>query len=451
MRDQLERHGHRRVLVALDAASPACRDALLAQLLGLDFAGLAAAFARQPTAAEVSFEPSPVWRLPERGGDPRPLREAKQRGEAALAAGQVAAVVVAGGQGTRLGFPGPKGAFPIGPVSGRSLFALQAQKLAGLRRRYARPVPWYVMTSHATDSETRSLFTREVNFGLPGEDVFFLRQREVPCLDLAGELMLSAPDRLATSPDGHGGVLAALRDSGALADLNARGVTSLFYSQIDNPLVRLCDPALVGFQREADVACKVVEKRERDERVGTLALRDGRTHVIEYSEVREPQRSQPALTGGLAYWAGSIGTHCFDVAFLARCAPHAEALLPYHLAVKRIPVPEATSAPNGFKLERFVFDLLPHAQRVVAVEALREDEYAPLKNAAGSESPESVRAAMSACYRRWLAAAKIETPASATLEIDHAWADGPEDLIRTGLRSAWEDPGTIAIKTGGAP
>jgi UDP-N-acetylglucosamine/UDP-N-acetylgalactosamine diphosphorylase len=305
------------------------------------------------------------------------------------------------------------------------------------------------MTSRATDRATRELFGAESRFGLGAEEVFFLEQHEAPCVDLAGELMLAGPACLATNPDGHGGVLAALRDAGAFAHMQARGVESLFFYQVDNPLVRIGDPVLVGFQEGAEVATKVVEKRTPDDRLGTLSIRAGRTEVVEYTEVREPERSLRLPDGRLAFWAGTIGIHCFARAFLERCAARAEELLPYHLSPKRIEAPVAPPEPNGYKLERFAFDLLPHARRVVGVEAPREEEFAPVKNASGGESPQTARAALTMCYRRWLEAAGLEVPAGARIEIDHSWADGPDEVRAHGLTSVGQAPGKIAIEMGG--
>ena len=172
--------------------------------------------------------------------------QARERGEAALRAGRVAAMVVAGGQATRLGYDGPKGLFPIGPVTQRSLFELQAQKLRGLARRYGRRVPWYVMTSQATDAATRAFFERSGRFGLPADDVFFFRQGMVPSFDFEDRIVLERPDRIMQNPDGHGGSLTALLASGALDDMQRRGIDTLFYYQVDNPLVQICDPVYLG-------------------------------------------------------------------------------------------------------------------------------------------------------------------------------------------------------------
>jgi UDP-N-acetylglucosamine/UDP-N-acetylgalactosamine diphosphorylase len=350
--------------------------------------------------------------------------------------------VVAGGQATRLGQPGPKGCFPIGPVSERSLFEVQAQKLRRLERRFGRRVPWIVMTSAATDAATRAFFARHRSFALA---VDFVQQREAPCVDFSGRPVLAAPGRPASAPDGHGGVLRALDASGLLDDLAARGITALAYHQVDNPLARMADPLLLGLLATdgAEVATKVVRKARADERLGTVGLRGGRVHVVEYTELAPAEAEARAPDGSLRLWAGAIGLHAFALDFLRRVAPRADELLPFHASPKPIPCldaagrPVAPCEPNGYKLERFVFDLFPEARALVMVEALREEEYAPVKSADGGESPASARRALAACARRWLAVAGWTLPPpTVALEIDHSVIDGPEDAAHLTVRDA---------------
>jgi UDP-N-acetylglucosamine/UDP-N-acetylgalactosamine diphosphorylase len=382
--------------------------------------------------------PAPVLRL-----DAAEERaQARKAGEQMLAAGRVAALVVAGGQASRLSHPGPKGLFPLGPVSGRSLFELQAQKLLRLEGRFRRRVPWIVMTSEATDAETQAFFASQRSFGL---EMSFARQREAPCVDFSGRPLFTAPGQPATAPDGHGGMLRALDEAGLLDRLAARGIQALAYHQVDNPLARLADPLLLGLlvTHGAEVATKVVRKVRPDERLGTVGLCEGRIQVIEYTELAADEAEAREADGGLRLWAGAIGLHAFSLDFLRRLAPRAEELLPFHASPKPIPCidaegrPVAPREPNGYKLERFVFDLLPEARALAMVEARREDEYAPVKNADGGESPASARRALDACARRWLAAAGWTLPPdSVAIELDHSVIDGPEDAARLTVRDA---------------
>ena len=353
-----------------------------------------------------------------------------------LAAGAVAPLLVAGGDGTRLGFDGPKGTFPLGPLSGRSLFEILAQKVRGARRRSGRALPWCVMTSEGTDAAIRAFFRRHASFGLPEEDVLFFTQASSPCLDRNGRILLAAPDRIATSPSGHGGVIPALVDSGLLDRLEERGIRWLSTFQVDNPLVQVADPVYLGLHalRDAEMSCKVVAKRTPGERAGSVARTGGGVRVVEYSEIAPAQRDAREPSGELRLWAASIGMHVLDTAFVRRVAARAAEALPWHLALKRIPcIAEDGSRlhptePNGYKLERFVFDALAATDRTALLEVRREEEYSPVKNPEGGESPATARRDLAACYARWLAAAgRAPSPADAAVELDHAWIDGPDD------------------------
>ena len=433
---------------------------LLEQAAGIDLPAAlrAIAGAREPAASDLSgLEPVPVERLPESGGDPARWAAARERGEAALRAGRVAAMVVAGGQATRLGHPGPKGLYPLGPVTKRTLFEIQAQKLRGLARRYGRRVPWYVMTSDATDAETRASFARAQHFGLPPDDVFCFRQGMVPSFDFDDRIVLERPDRIMQNPDGHGGSLTALLASGALDDMQRRGIDTLFYYQVDNPLVQICDPMYLGFHlgTGAEMSCKVVRKLDPMEKVGVLARANAGTLVIEYTELSDACRHARDANGELRFWAGNMALHAFSLPFLRRVAGEADRWLRFHASEKKIPMvddaghPVAPAAPNGRKLERFVFDALPAAKGVCVVETSREREYAPVKNAEGPDSPATARQALMSRYRSWLAAAGIALPAPETrIEIDHSRLDGEEDARALGIHTLAEASDFVRTATG---
>ena len=459
LRERFAAYGQDHVFRFWDALAPDDRHALVRQTMGIDLDELQHTFRRTqqlggPAARKLA--PAPVDALPAHGGDPTRRAEARARGEALLSEGRVAALVVAGGQGTRLGFEGPKGSFPIGPISDRSLFELQAQKLRGARRRWGAAIPWYVMTSPATDEATRAFFAERGNFGLPPEDVFFLCQATAPSLDFDGQLLLEHPGRIAESPNGHGGAFPALSDSGALADMERRGVDTISYYQVDNPLVPLIDPVFLGLHARtaAEMSAKVVRKSDPMEKVGVLAQIDGRIGVVEYTEIDDANRHLRDAAGELVYWAGSIAVHAIDVAFARRVAADAERLLPYHASAKKIPcVDEAgrriePDEPNGYKLERFLFDALPAAARSALLEVERDEEYAPVKNADGSDSPETARQALDTLARRWLRAAGLDVPRDVRIELDHTRIDGEQDLRALDLRDLQHEAIRLAPRGG---
>ena len=451
-------YGQDRVFRFWDRLDERQRRNLLDQATAVDLAALERAHEMaggRASSRPPKLEAVPVVRLPAHGGDSVAADRASECGSQALAEGRVAALAVAGGQATRLGFDGPKGAYPVGPVSERTLCEQQAQKIRGLRRRYGRPLPWYIMTSAATDVATRALFADNDGFGLPTEDVFFFRQGMVQSLDFDGRMMLERPDRIFENPNGHGGSLSALLSSGALDDMERRGIDTVFYYQVDNPLIRIADPAYLGFhfEAEAEMSCKVIRKCDPMEKVGVVARVDGKIGVVEYTEIDDENRFATDENGELVFWAGSVAIHIFSTAFIRRVAEGADELLPYHASAKLIPVIDddgrlvQPTQPNGHKLERFVFDALGAAQSVCLVEGDRNLDYSPIKNAEGTDSATSARRDLIAVYRSWLDAAGIEMPKDgAAIEIDQSRVDGPDEARELGIQRCAEAGDVIRLQ-----
>ena len=407
--ERLARHGQAHVLHGWDGLTAADRAALAAQLAAIDFDELDALYRRKDEPHAVLPPRERVAPVPlEPAVAPPPLYAA---GEQALRRGEVAALLVAGGQGSRLGFDKPKGMYPVGPVSGASLFQVHAEKVLALSRRYGKPVPFLVMTSDATHTDTETYFRENDFFGLAEADVAFFRQGTMPALDLAtGRLLLEKPGRVFLSPNGHGGTLTALAESGLLAAMKARGVKHVFYFQVDNPLVKICDPGFVGRHAAAgaEASSKVVVKEQPGEKVGILAAIDGRCSIVEYSDLPADMAAERDAEGTLRFRAGSPAIHLFSVPFLERVTARGTGLA-YHVARKKVPHfdPAAgtvvePAAENALKFELFVFDALPMAGHWLAVETPRAEEFAPLKNAAGADSPEAVRRAILDLHARWL-------------------------------------------------
>jgi len=351
----------------------------------------------------------PPERLVRLADSPTAWQAARERGEDALRAGCVAAILVAGGEGTRLGFNGPKGMYPIGPLSGKTLFQLFAEQLMARSRRYGMPIPYLIMTSDATHADTVAFWQQHDCFGLPAEDVRFFCQGHMPALDFDGHALLAGPGQLALSPDGHGGLLAALHRCGLLRELADRGIETLYYHQVDNPTTIVCDPAFIGWHllEQADVSTKVVAKRSAEEKMGVVVTIDGVTRVIEYSDLPADVAAQTDEQGHLRIWAGNTAMHVFQRTFLERAWQN-DAVLPFHIARKAVPFwtphngvvePEA---PNAFKFERFIFDVLPWAERALIVEADRAAEFNPIKNRIGTDTPQTARAGLQALHRMWL-------------------------------------------------
>jgi len=440
LRARFERRGQGHVLSFVRDLDPAARERFLARLetIDLDLVDTLRESIRRPSGAVASkFSPPQVFPLDRDGAREARAREARRAGEALFESGAVAFLLVAGGQASRLGFEGPKGAFPVGPVSGRSLFELFARRWHAARRHYGRELLWYILTSEANDAETRAFFAEHAHFGLEPERIFFMRQGMIPALDPAGRILLAARDEVFMAPNGHGGVLSALASSGALEHARAHGVRCFSYFQVDNPLARPADPLFVGLHalENARMSSKVVEKRSADEKVGVIGIADGELSCIEYSDLPARLREARGPDGELVYRAGNIAMHVLDLAFveeLTRGGLH----LPWHVAKKKMSVVDAEGEPaevEGFKFETFVFDSLHVAGRSATLEVDRREEFSPVKNKSGEDSPATARKDMCGLHASWIASAGLPLPAIDAsgvnpVEIDPAVAEDADEL-----------------------
>ena len=434
----LETNGQGHVLAFWDKLNATEQEALLAQIATLDFTSIARMQgmlkdAGTPAAAGGAFEPAPV-EIPE--GDA--LASYVAKGEELLRAGKVGVLLVAGGQGSRLGYDGPKGAYPIGPVTDRPLFWFHARKILGLDLTYGTHVPFYVMTSETNDAATRAHFEEHNYFGLPREDVFFFMQGMWPALDPDGKIILDKPGHIFMSPDGHGGTLAALERSGALADMEKRGIEQIFFFQVDNPMVAIAEPMFVGLHaaKGADMTLKVCKKRDAHEGMGVVVKRDGHYAMVEYSELSDEQMERTNPDGSLWLAYGSPAIHMFSYAFLKA---EAERAMPLHLAHKKIATVDATGTtvkpekPNGYKFEKFIFDVMPNAKTLLTLAFDRAQEFSPVKNAEGNDSPATTKRDLQAKWGAWLAEAGITIPEGTPVEIDPAYALDAAQLKAKGL------------------
>ncbi|HEX4132186.1 MAG TPA: UTP--glucose-1-phosphate uridylyltransferase [Pirellulales bacterium] len=438
----LDPHGQTHLLRHWDRLSADERERLAAEIRAIDFVRLAKLH-RGETAVDDwagmahRAQSPPSVRL-DGTGYRYTAAEARAAGERALRAGRVGAILVAGGQGTRLGFDHPKGMFPIGPVSNATLFQILFEKAVATARRYQTRIPLYLMTSPATHDETVAFLDEHERFGMAAEDLHVFCQATMPAVEAdTGRVLLAQHGRLALSPDGHGGMLAAFEASGGLEDAKRRGLGHLFYFQVDNPLVQFCDPTFIGYHRLADseLSTQVVAKQAPNERVGNVVLVDDRVRIIEYSDLPASAGERRAANGSLVLWAGNTAIHVFTVAFLDRVRGD-DQQLPFHVARKAVPhVDEHGSAvepkqPNAIKFERFIFDLLPAAKRSIVVEIDPAEGFAPVKNASGSptDSPETVQRTIAALHRQWLLTAGAAVADGVTVEISPLYALDADDV-----------------------
>jgi UDP-N-acetylglucosamine/UDP-N-acetylgalactosamine diphosphorylase len=429
----LAAHGQSHVLRFADQLSATQLAALGRQVLALDWDLLPSLISKLVLAEEAAPDysrctPATAEALTD---------GARERGEALLRQGKVAAITVAGGQGTRLGHDGPKGSFPISPIRGASLFQIFAESLLRHGELRSSHPHWYIMTSPQNDTATREFLANASYFGLAEDHVHIFVQGSMPCVDLSGKLLLAGPDALAMSPDGHGGSLKALARSGCLAHMAEAGIEHLSYFHIDNPMELVFDPAFIGAHDlgGAEISCRALRKQQPDDRLSNFVWQDGRLHAIEYSDMPRELAEARAPDGRLCYELGGPSIYLMRREFIART----QALsLPFHRAVKAVPhVDDPTPVvPNAVKFESFIFDALPMAERPLLFAAEREQTFAPVKNATGDESPASCRAALQAEHRRWLHAkgldvaddVTVEIAARAFVDIEDFIAHGPEHV-----------------------
>ncbi len=368
-------------------------------------------------------------------------------GEQLLHDGKVAAFTVAGGQGTRLGYDGPKGCYPATAISNKPLFQVFAEGLLAAERRYGKPVPWYIMTSPLNHAATVAFFEEHNYFGLHKSNVRFFEQGVMPSFDIkTGKILLAGKGEVATNPDGHGGAIRALHVSGAIADMHSRGVSYVSYFQVDNPTVRVVDPVFLGLHAAApdssgEMSSKMVSKAGPDEKVGVFVSIGGRTQVVEYSDLPKELSQARLPDGSLKFPGGSIAIHIISVEFLERLATNPAFALPFHRAEKKVPhIDMATGAiinpasTNGVKLERFIFDALPLCKSSLVYETQRIEEFAPIKNATGVDSAESSKQLQSHKAANWLESAGLRVPRKpdgtpdCIIELSPLTALHPEDL-----------------------
>jgi len=437
---ELDTHGQSHLLAFWDQLNESQRADLLTDLEQIPFVGLDRLIehhvrADTPFVLPKEIQPAPYYPAKPDIELVGQYADAVKRGVSLIRQNKVAAFTVAGGQGTRLGFDGPKGAYAISPVENKSLFQLFAENILGTNRRYGSNLRWFIMTSPQNDAATREFFVQNSYFGLKPDHVRFFTQGVMPAFSPEGKILLDAPNRIAFSPDGHGGSLLAMRRSGALAEMTFAGIEHISYFQVDNPLVKCIDPLFIGLHdlTGSEMSSKTIPKVDDLERVGNFAIGDGKMMVIEYSDLPNALAHAKDELGRRKFDAGSIAIHILSRSFVERVtADETEFGLPWHRAVKKVPyIDPATgqrvepAKPNAIKLEAFIFDAIPMAKNPLILQTVREEEFSPVKNATGVDSAESTRRDMNRRVAAWLTAAGFDVPVTPHGEPDGVFEISP--------------------------
>lgn len=359
-----------------------------------------------------------------------------ETGRTAIAQGLVGCLIVAGGQGTRLGFDGPKGAYPVTLIKRKSLFELFVEKTLAAGEQAGRRLPLAIMTSEENDLETRRFFDKNHYFGMNKSDLSFFVQRNLPFLDQEGNLFLQSAEKIAAGPDGNGGALRAFYDSGLFSAWYSQGVRYLNFILIDNVLADPFDAELIGHQIRtgSEIVVKCTEKASPEEKVGVLAMEKNRAAVVEYSELPSDIAGRRDGKGNLLFGLANLSLFSFAMDFVQNICTE-EIPLPLHKAFKAATFLDSrgnsvkSDKPAAWKFERFIFDLLPFARRVDALIYPRESCFAPLKNSTGSDSPSTVAAALEASDRRTLVSVTGTTCNASPLEISQRFYYPTQDLL----------------------
>ncbi len=349
-------------------------------------------------------------------------------GKLSIKKGEVAVTIAAGGQATRLGYPYPKGLYPISPVKGKSLFMLFCEKIKALSSKYDVDIPFLIMTNPENNKQIKDFFEKNNFWGLNDKNVFFFNQELLPSVTPEGKIILKEDGHFLANPDGHGGTLKSIFKTGLLQQMEHRGVKRIFYCHIDNPLVKIIDPVFLGYHitTEADFSLKTVKKKP-GEKVGTFVYADGKATVIEYIELAEILKKNKNAREKLLFNNGSIGIHIINTEFIRNINKDGFAL-PYHRQKKTLSI--GNKEIEVWKFETFIFDAIPFAKKVSCMETKREEEFAPLKNKQGQDSPSDVKRKMSELYKKWLATAGINVPDNVTVEISPLFACCEKEFVR---------------------
>ena len=395
IREKLKLYNQEHLLLKYDSMNAENKQKLLNQLSSIDYAQILNLY--QMTQKELKIENDkidPISYVDKSKLSDEEKAHYQEIGESAIRQGKLGFITMAGGQGTRLGHKGPKGTFKL--IGNKTLFELICETLKEGKNKYNTSIPWYIMTSVENNDDTVRFFEDNNYFGYPKNDVVFFKQGELPMIDISGKILLDNNGFVKQAADGHGGIFNAILKNNLLQDMKSRGLEWLFISGIDNCLVKMCDPIFMGLTIEKNylAAGKSLVKANSKEKVGVFCKRNGKPSVIEYTEISDEMAEMRDEKGELLFGEGHVLMNMFNIKAIENLEKNN---LPYHSAYKKAEYLDATGklvvpeTPNAYKFESFIFDAFSNLDDMLIMRVKREEEFAPVKNAEGVDSPETAR------------------------------------------------------------
>jgi len=395
--NNLKKYGQEHILRNFENLTEEEKEKLLDQILTIDLNQISELY--ESTKKTISFandKIEPIDYVDKSALTEDELQKYNQLGEDAIKQGKYAVVTMAGGQGTRLGHNGPKGTFMLGLENDKSIFEILADSLKESQRKYGVIIPWYIMTSRENNEQTEKFFRDNNYFGYDPKAITFFKQGELPMCSEEGKLLIDENGKIKEAADGHGGIFESMRRNGVISDMQTKGIEWAFIGPVDNVLVKMVDPTLLGVALDKGVlaAGKSVVKAGPKEKVGVFCKRNGKPGVVEYTEITTDLAEATNEKGELVFGESHINCNLFNVKAIDEVS---KKKLPYHSAHKKakyidengnLVVPEA---PNAYKFESFIFDAFDMLDDMAILRVKREEEFAPVKNAEGNDSPETAR------------------------------------------------------------
>ena len=395
--NSLKKYGQEHILNNYESLSQENKEKLLNQILTIDLNQIKDLY--ESTKKEISFandKIEPIEYVDKSALSEEELKKYTELGENAIRAGKYAVVTMAGGQGTRLGHNGPKGTYMMGLEEDKSIFEILIDSIKQNNEKYGVTIPWYIMTSRENNEQTEKFFKDNNYFGYDAKAITFFKQGELPMCSEDGKLLMDENGSIKEAADGHGGIFESMRRNGIIFDMKEKGIEWAFIGPVDNILVKMVDPVLLGVALDKNVlaAGKSVVKAGPKEKVGVFCRRNGKPGVVEYTEITDDLAEATNEKGELVFGESHINCNMFNVGAIEEVS---KKKLPYHSAHKKakyidengkLVIPEK---PNAYKFESFIFDAFDMLNDMAILRVKREDEFAPVKNAEGNDSPETAR------------------------------------------------------------